>query len=318
MADLITTYRDCKIYYHLDFHLEGNPPYTTPCVPDDWFWNVAAAKKAIDAKLGPEEPEEPPVFTCPECGAKFDTAELLERHIELAHPPAPPPEEESHWETTYRGIEIWHIVAVDVWTGQFPDGYVAAGFSLELCMQAIDDRYEWLEPPEDPEEGLLAQVIAAVKAWVLANMPDWVLEWGRIVNNWITNTTEYITNVVNYITEEVTNVYNDVTKYITNVYKTFEEYITNTYNYWTEEITNIYNTTEQYITNVIGVTEEWVNNVVADNRDWVRNFFKLMDPTAFLKDPMGTINAAFALQRKIAEEAFIRSFWEGFEEGLEE
>ncbi|MBA7630978.1 hypothetical protein ES703_38505 [subsurface metagenome] len=57
---------------------------------------------------------------------------------------------------------------------------------------------------------------------------------------------------------------------------------------------------------------------LADNREWMRNFGKLMDPTGFLKDPLGTVSAAFAIWRLAADHVVVKSFLEGFEEGLAE
>jgi len=124
-------------------------------------------------------------------------------------------------------------------------------------------------------------------------------------------------------------VINNITKYVTNVYKTVTEYVTNVYNYVTEHITNVVNNITKNITNhitnitenithVVGVTREALDEGLADNREWMRNFGKLMDPAGFLKDPLGTVSAAFAIWGLAANHTIVKSFWEGFEEGLAE
>lgn len=234
-----------------------------------------------------------------------------------AEEPEPEPEVD-HVEETYRGVTIWHKVAQGVFWAQVATGYTAQWSTLSKMHSTIDEILEFLEPDEDPGEGLFAQVVAAVKVWVQRYLPDWVLEFGRVINNVINNITENITNVYNTISEYVTNVYNYVTENITNVYNTTKKYITNITKYITEEITNVINNTYNYVTNIIGITQEALNQGLSDNRAWVTAFFKLMDPMGFLKDPLGTINAAFTIQREIAGNKMIGSFLEGLEEGLEE
>jgi len=150
---------------------------------------------------------------------------------------------------------------------------------------------------------LIAGSVTDLKVWVqnrIASAIDAV--------DWV------VKNVINY----VTNVYNTVKEYVTNVYNTVNEYITNVVENVTKYVSNVYNTTNQYITNVVGASTEWVTQKLQENREWTTNFFKLMDPGGFLKDPLGFINAAFAIQGEIVNNLAVKSFWEGFEEGLTE
>ena len=291
----IETYLGCDIYYYTPPDV-SEPVYSSPCITG-WFKKKSAVRKRICEKQG---------------GTWEDGVCTF-----VPEPPEPPPDE-PHIEEVYRGVEIWHQPISGTFTAQVAPGYLAAGWTLQECRVDVDRVLALLNPPEEPETGLFAQVVAAVKAWVLQNMPDWLLEWGRVVNNWITNVVEEITNVYHYITEEITNIVNNTYKYVTKVYKTFEDYVTNVYNYVTKEITNVYNNTYQNITNVIGITQQVLDKAIADNREWAVNFFKLMDPTGFLKDPLGTVKAAWFFWASAADEAVVKSFWEGFEEGLEE
>ena len=150
-----------------------------------------------------------------------------------------------------------------------------------------------------------------------------------LINSIVDPFKKWVYKKVSELWTAIENAGGTIIKYITNVYKTVEEYITNVYNYLTQHITNIVNNITENITNnitnitknitnVVGASTAWVREQLADERSWTRNFVKLMDPTGFLKDPIGTIKAAFSIQRKIAETTIIRSFWKGFEEGLEE
>ena len=291
----VETYRGCAIYRY-------TPPdvpetvYGSPCIVGQYF-TISAVRKRICAATG---------------GLWVDGA------CTAAPPPPEPPPPADYLAEVYRDVEIWWVTSLNMFRAQVSAGYVAVEPTLPLIRAAIDEILEFLNPSEDPVEGLFAQVVAAVKVWALENMPEWVVEWGQNIYNTVTNIVENITNVYNEFAEYVTNVYNDTYEYISNSYNYWTEYITNSYTYWTEEVTNIYNNTYQNITNVVGASMEWVDQKLQENRDWMMNFAKLMDPMGFLKDPVGFINAAFAIQGEIANNLAVKSFWEGFEEGLAE
>ena len=165
-------------------------------------------------------------------------------------------------------------------------------------------------------------VLSEIWDYVKTKVSDLIAGAVTDLKVWVRNRIESAIDAVDWIVKNITN-------YITNVYTTVKEYVTNVYNYVTEEITNVYNnitkyvtnkyvTTNEYITNVIGASIEWVEERLADNREWMRNFAVLMDPSGFLKDPVGFINAAFAIQGEIVNSLAVKSFLEGFEEGLVE
>lgn len=167
-------------------------------------------------------------------------------------------------------------------------------------MGLFEDVWNWIK---SKVQYLIDSAISNVKTWA---------------RNTINAAIAGIQKVYNYFYDYITNVYNTTKKYITNVYNYVTENITNVVNNITEYVTNVTNVTKQYITNVIGSSKEWVLDQLANERSWTRNFFLLMDPTGFLKDPLSHIKAAFDIQRQVAETAVIRSFWEGLEEGLAE
>lgn len=219
---------------------------------------------------------------------------------------------------TYRGVDIYLQPTTGFFTAHVEAGYNAVAVTIPELKVLIDDILEFLNPPEDPDDGLFAQIIMAVKVWVLEFIPEWVLEWGTIVNNYFTDIVENITNVYNDLRDYVTNVYNNVYETINNTYNTFREYITNVYNYLTEEITNIYNNTYNYFTEVIGVTAEWVDARLVDMTAYIDSRIALLDPTNFLVNPPEYISGIFSLLGLTRETEMIESFLAGLEEGLTE
>jgi len=159
-------------------------------------------------------------------------------------------------------------------------------------------------------DGIVGKVRSLISS-SLADFKSWV-------NARISDTIAGLKQIYNYVYTYVTNVYNNVTNYLANVYNYVTNYVTNVVENVTKYITNVTNNTTQYITNVIGVTQAALDKALADNRGWMQNFFKLMDPGGFLKDPLGFINAAFAIQGEIVNNLAVKSFWMGFEEGLTE
>jgi len=282
-------YRGCILYYS-----DTEPKlYYSPCIAGAAA-SHAALLYAIDLELGPEPPPEPP-------------------------PPEPPEDPElPYYIETYRDIQIWYNPEYDFYRATISGVTTVYGETVEEVRAKIDEVLDGLEPPEDPLEGLFAQVVAAIKVWVQDNIISWVTQWGQVVNNWITNVVEEITNVYNYITEQITNVYNDLRTYVTNVFNTVNEYVTNVFNAYNEYITNVHNTFNEYVTNIIGVSEEILAERLVGLTTWVMDLFKTLDPQGILKDPLGYIKAAFDTLIAPWGEGIVKAFWEGFEEGLKE
>ena len=229
-----------------------------------------------------------------------------------------PSEQAPYLEEVYRDVEIWWIPSLSAFRAEVAAGFVAVATTLPVIRAQIDEILAFLYPPEDPTDGLFAQIVVAVKVWVMENMPGWVLEWGSIVNNYLTEVINNITNVYNDLREYVTNVYNNVYETVENIYNTFQEYVTNVYNYLTEEITNIYNNTYNYFTEVIGASVEWVEERLAGVRSYIDDRLLNYAPQGFQSDPeLYVMTHAEERYNWLLEEA-VTSFWEGFEEGLAE
>lgn len=164
--------------------------------------------------------------------------------------------------------------------------------------------------------GILSDVWDYVRSKVKALIASAVTELKPWVRARIASALDAVDWVINNITKYITNVYKTFEEYVTNIYNTVEEYITNNITNITKNITNNITNINEYITNIIGITQDALDQGLADNREWMRNFWKLMDPTGFLKDPLGTVSAAFAIWSLAANNLAVKSFWEGFEEGL--
>jgi len=163
---------------------------------------------------------------------------------------------------------------------------------------------------------ILDDLISGLKSWV-RNVVDSAISglkaWTR---NLVKAAIDAVDWTLSYISEYITNVYKTFNEYITNVSNTFNEYISNVVNNFTTYVTNVYNTTQKYITNVTKYFNTYVTNVYGINEAWVRNFFKLMDPTGFLKDPLGYIQGAFNNFIDFWIHGTIRSLAEGLQIGL--
>ncbi len=289
----VETYRGCDIWYMTPPHV-STPQYRSDCISGGYS-KLSAVKKRICKATGG-------VWEDDKCTA--------------APPPEPPPEEEPELAETYRGVEIWWVPSLEIYRAEVEPGYTATGTTLTEIREEINDTLDFLYPPEDPAEGLFAQVVASVKAWIIENMPDWVIEWGEVIYETINNVYQTINNVYTYVTEEITNVINNTYKYITNTYNEFREYITNVYNNITENITQVFNNTYQYVTNVVGASVEWVEEKITNIRSYVDQKAAAIDTVGFFEDPLGYIGTAFTGFLDAWIDGTVGSFAEGLQIGL--
>lgn len=223
---------------------------------------------------------------------------------------------------TYRGCRIYYLTPPDVVAAVYHSPCITGFFIKKSALkQRIRDMFVGPidpDPDEKPADGLLAQIVAEVKNWFTQNIRGWVQTWGQIINNVVTNVTKYVTNITKTFKEYVTNVYNNVTKYVTNVYKTFNEYITNVTNVTRKYITNNITNVTKYVTNIIGASTEWVDGRILGVKAYVDQRIAAIDTVGFFKNPFVYISGVFAVRALVRETNMIKSFLEGFEEGLEE
>jgi len=217
----------------------------------------------------------------------------------------------------YRGSEIWWNYIIEIFWAVVEGKYTLQNASLSGLQGDIDDTLDILYPPS-PGGSILSQLFTETKAWVTSQIRGWVIQWGKVYENFTT----YIDDSITYWTEEITNYIDDSVNYwgdiINNVYNTTEEYITNNITNVTEQIDNTYNEITKIYNQTIGASAEWVNEQLVATRAWMENYAILMDPSGFLQDPLGYINAAFGVQQEILGLDMVESFWTGFEEGLAE
>ena len=296
MSELVETYRGCEIRYVPEAVKLGKPPYYTPCLPGEWFWTVQATRNAIDDKLGPEPPPPEPV-----------------------PPPPPPPEEpEREWVERYRDVDIWLILPEEYYWAQVEVGYVALAWTLIEIRVKIDDILAMLYPDEEPPEGLLAQIIAEIKAWFEENIASRLQPVYDFIDTALAGARDAWQKATADLGTWASNLFADQGARI-------EEHDGKWDAFDTETLPDLHDTIEamganmgESLNQLTVETVEAINQKAVEIIGQVNNMFLLMDPMGFLKDPTGFINVVFGVQRKIAEETVIRSFWEGFEEGLEE
>ena len=314
---LVETYRGCKIYKY-------TPPdvpetvYGSPCIVGQYF-TISAVKKRICEATGGSwvdgtctAPPPPPTlpFPCPVCGFLFDTKAALQAHIASRHLDKPI--------EVYRGVESWWSVSLNMFRAQVEVGYVAVGLTLPIIRASIDEILDFLNPPEDPLEGLLAQVVAEVKAWFEPIWAPLSSAWDSFITYTWPALGASLSNLKASWDEFRTKAWVDLTAAFTSLGARWDAFTSGTLPGIWDAITAKGAEFQAALTNKAAELRAALDQGLADNREWMGNFAKLMDPMGFLKDPVGFINAAFALQGEIANNLAVKSFWEGFEEGLVE
>jgi len=292
---LVETYRGCGIYRY-------TPPdvpetvYGSPCIVGQYF-TISAVRKRICAATG---------------GLWVDGT------CTAAPPPPEPPPPADYLAETYRDVEIWWVTSLNMFRAQVAAGYVAVGLTLPIIRAAIDEILDFLNPPEDPLEGLLAQVIAAVKAWFEPIWAPLSSAWDSFITYTWPALGASLSNLKASWDEFRTQTWVDLTAAFTSLGARWDAFTSGTLPGIWDAITAKGAEFQAALTNKAAELRAALDQGLADNREWMGNFAKLMDPQGFLKDPVGFINAAFALQGEIANNLAVKSFWEGFEEGLAE
>lgn len=232
--------------------------------------------------------------------------------------PTPPPPPEPYLEEVYRDVEIWWVPALSAFRAEVAPGYVATSTILTVIRELIDEILEFLYPPEDPDAGLFAQVVAAIKAWIDPILTPLKVAWdGFITETWPALGTAF-TKLQGRWDAFKTETLPGITGWLDTLRDRWDVF-------WTETLPSIWiaidaklGILKAALNEDLADLRESMEQGLADNREWMENFGKLMDPVGFLKDPLGYISAAFGIQRLLAETLVVRSFWEGFEEGLAE
>jgi len=289
----VETYRGCEIYKLTPPDSEGTT-YGSPCVTL-LYKTVNAVRKRICQGQGWSWID----GTCVEPG-----------------PPEPPPPLEPYLEEVYRDVEIWWVPALSMFRAEVTPIYSAVGWTLPVIRENIDAILEFLYPLEDPDAGLFAQIVAAVKAWFEPIFTPLSTAW----DSFITYTWPELGVALTELGDKWDAFKEDTLPSITGALTQLGDRWTVL---WTDTLPGVWAGIEAKGAELRAVIDTKVANLkaaldqgLADNREWTTNFFKLMDPTGFLKDPLSYISAAFGIQRLIAETLVVRSFWEGFEEGL--
>jgi len=290
---LVETYRGCDIYYLTPPDV-STAEYNSPCILGG-YTKITAVYKRI----------------CAATGGTWVDEDCMDEE-----PPEPIPPLEPYLEEVYRGVEIWWVPTISAFRAEVAPGYVAVATGLIAVREQIDDILAFLYPPEDPEDGLFAQIVAAIKAWL---MPIWT-PLSTAWDSFITYTWPALGVALTGLGDQWDAFKSETLPAITGALTSLGDAWGV---FWTETLPGIGDAIDEVSINLrerlnkkADELRASIDEGLADNREWAENFFKLMDPTGFLKDPLGYINAAFAIQGEIANTLAVKSFWEGFEEGL--
>lgn len=167
-------------------------------------------------------------------------------------------------------------------------------------MGLFEDIWNWMK---SLVQALINKSLETFKFWV-----NKAIQSAIDAVNWvITNVYNFIDNSINYIDESINYWGDQITQYITNVQNTYNQFITNVNNTYNDFITNVTNVYNQYTTNNTYQTIQHITNIIG-----------VLDPLGFLKDPRGYITGVFNLLIAPWSHGLVKSFTEGFEEGLEE
>ena len=289
----VETYRGCEIWML-------TPPdypddvYHSPCVAG-YFSKKSAVKRRICEKTG---------------------GTWVDGKCTTPAPPPPPPDEEPHRVETYRGVDIWYGVTPNMYTGQVAPGYLASGWTLQECRTKIDEYLEFLNPPEEPEEGLLAQVVAAVKVWFNENIGtrlqpvyDWID--ARLVNARLA--WEGLVADANAVIAGVSAKLNSLGTELRGRWDAFA----------TETLPGILDTITAKVGEVSAALDQAKTNLtsaidtgLADMTSYVDNAVAGVDAVGFFKDPLGYIGTAFNNLIDAWVHGLVKSFGEGLQAGL--
>jgi len=281
-------------------------------------------------------------WTCEYCSAEFDTCEELVNHIQSEHPgqpyptcPAPPPpeppeppipppptplppDEEPEFIETYREVDIYWLPTLEIYWAQVAVGYTATGGTLDEIKTNIDEILDFLNPPEDPDEGLLAQIIAWVESLFDTIVTPLSVAWDNFItftwpalgsvlttlgDEWDSFKTTTLITITDTLTAlgDMWDVFTDET--LPGILDTVDEKLGILHDAVLEDLTDLGTAIDTKLTDL----GTYIDDKVAE-----------IDTVGFFEDPVAYISGVFAMVGLLRETSIIESFLEGFEEGLEE
>ena len=237
---------------------------------------------------------------------------------EPPEPPPPEPPEPPRFEETYRDVAIYWLPAVNLYWAQVAPGYVAVAPTLPEIRASIDEILEFLEPPPEPPDGLLAQVVAAVKVWFNENIGyrlqpvyDWIdegLAGARLAwENLVADTQSWVSNL-----------FADVGISLGALRDRWDTLTT-------ETLPNIWDTITARVGEVGAALDQMKVDLMASLDEGLKGMGDYIDdrllnyaPQGFQSDPEKYVkdHAEERFNLKVFE--FVKSFWEGVSEGLAE
>ena len=296
MSELVETYRGCEIY-HVEYQVvRGQPAYMTPCLSGKWFWTLQATKNAVDDELGPEPPPPEPI----------------------PPPPEPGPEPEREWVEKYRDVDVWLILPDEYYWAQVEVGYVAIAWTLTEVRRKIDEILELLYPGEEPPDGLLAQIMAQVMAWFDENIGPRLQPIYDVIDVKLAGVKAAWEKGIADFGTWASHLFADHGARLEELDTRWDTWDTETLPDLNAVIEAMAGDFDDALAKKAADLQASEAELRALGDDAVKADVRSWFPAEFLKDPLGYIGTAFTNLINAWVQGVTKSFWEGFEEGLEE
>jgi len=215
-------------------------------------------------------------------------------------------------------VDVWLILPDEYYWAQVEVGYIAIAWTLTEVRRNIDEILAFLYPDEEPPEGLLAQIWAQIVAWFDENIGARLQPILDTIDVRFAGAKAAWEKRVADFGAWASSLFADQGAHL--------EDLDDRWDTWdTETMPNIYGVMEAMAGDFDDALAKKAADLQASEAELrilgdeatkadVRGWF----PAEFLKDPLGYIGAAFTGLISSWVEGITKSFWEGFEEGLEE
>lgn len=266
----IETYRGCEIYMLTPPSAEETV-YGSPCVRL-LYKKKSAVKKRI----------------CQGDGWDW----VLGVCVEPGPPPTPPPPE-PYLEEVYRDVEIWWMPKLTMFRAEVAPGYVAVGWTLEVVKENIDAILEYLNPPEEPPEGILAQVVAEVKAWFAPIFTPLATAWDAFITETWPALGDTLTELGDtwdmFTTETLPSIWDTITARAAELNAAMEQARVNRDAAIRENAVNL----REAIDEKTAALHAVLDNRITDLTTYVDQAVAGVDTVGFFEDPLGYIGNVF-------------------------
>ena len=285
-GEFVETYRACSIWYYYAGLLVSFEVWDTPCVTATYFQSLQNCRDGIDAELGP---------------------------VVII-----PPDEEPYLEEVYEDVEIWWKPTLNTFWAQVAPGYVAVDANLSDIRLSIDGILEFLNPPEDPDAGLFAQIVAALQVWVNEVLGDSLQPIYDLIDAVLAAAGTYADDLFTAAGTLIDDVSAELASLAAEVGDQWDNFTTVTLPGILEDIEAKAAEIEEAIDTKIAEFQEAIDQGFVDMSTYIDKKVAALDTVDFFEDPPKYISGIFALLGLAKETGMIESFLAGLLEGLEE